>query len=100
MTQEVIGSAWSSEVRRWRLEHSGGRWERMSDAAVERESAAGQTNLSGRKGSDGGEEWECAGGVEERETCSDSRDHVQFNDSKKYHYHTKYQLPFLSITVQ
>lgn len=73
-------------MRRWRPEHSGGRWERTSDAAVERESAAGQRNLSGRKESGGGKEWECAGGVEERETCIDRRNHVTFL--------------FLSTTVQ
>lgn len=71
MRQEVTGSAWSSAVRRWRLGHCGGRWERTSDVDAERESAGGQKNPSGRKGSGGGREWECAGGVEEKETCRD-----------------------------
>lgn len=76
----MIGSAWSSEVRWWRLGHSGGRWEKRTAAAAETESASGQRNPSGRKGTGGGEEWGCAGGGEERQTCSDSRDHVQYND--------------------
>lgn len=69
----MIGSAWSSEGRRWRPEHlsSGGRRERMSDAGEETTSGAGLRNLSGRKGSGGGEELGCAGGVEETETCGD-----------------------------
>lgn len=69
----MIGSAGSSEGRRRRpwLSCSGGRRERMSDAGEETKSGAGQRNLSGRKGSGGVEEWGCAGGVEERETCSD-----------------------------
>lgn len=77
--QEVIWSAWSSEVRRWRLGHSGGRRERTNGAGVERESGAGQRNLSERKESGGGVDWGCAGVAKERETCSNSRDYVQFN---------------------
>lgn len=50
---------------------SGGRRERTSGADEETKSAAGPRNPSGRKGSGGGEEWGCAGGVEEWETCSD-----------------------------
>lgn len=46
--------------------HSAGRWGRMSGAVGEMENAAGQKNPSGRKVSDGGEVWGCAGVVEER----------------------------------
>lgn len=52
---------------------SGGRRERTSDVYEETKSAAGRRNPSGRKGSGGGEEWGCAGGVEERETCEEGR---------------------------
>lgn len=40
----------------------------MSDAGEGKESVAGRKNPSGRRGSGGGEEWGCAGGVEGRET--------------------------------
>lgn len=69
----MIGSAGSSEGTRQRLglPRYGGRLGRTSDVDEETKSDAGQRNLSGRKGSGGGEEWGCAGGVVERETCSD-----------------------------
>lgn len=69
----MIGSAGSSEGTRRRpgLPHSGGRPGRTSDVDEETKSDAGRRNPSGRKGSGGGEEWGCAGGVVERETCSD-----------------------------
>ncbi len=68
-------SAGSSEEGSWRPGrlHSGGRLERMSDVVEEMKSGAGLRNPSGRKGSGGGEEWECAGGVEERETWGDKK---------------------------
>ncbi len=71
---EAIGSAGSWEGRRQRPGqlHSGGRQERTSGAGEGTKSAAVQRNPSGRKGSGGGEEWGCAGGVEEMETCRDS----------------------------
>lgn len=71
----MIGSVGSSEGRRPRpgLLCSGGRWERTSDGDEETKSAAGQKNPSGRKGSGGGEEWGCAGGAEEKETCEEGR---------------------------
>lgn len=43
----------------------------MSGAGEGTQSVAGQRNPSGRKGSGGGEEWGCAGGGEEMETCMD-----------------------------
>lgn len=52
---------------------SDGRLERMSDAGGARESAAGRRSRSGKRGSGAGEEWGCAGGVEEKETCSEKR---------------------------
>lgn len=69
----MIGSAGSSEGRGRRpgLLCSGGRLERRSDADGETESVAEQRNPSGMRGSGAGEAWGCAGGVEERETCSD-----------------------------
>lgn len=70
----MIGSAWSSEARRRRLplRCSDGRRGRTSDAGEETESVAGRRSQSGRRGSGGGEEWDCAGG-EERETCGEKR---------------------------
>lgn len=43
----------------------------MSGADGETKSGAGRTSPSGRKGSGGGGEWGCAGGVVARETCRD-----------------------------
>lgn len=68
---EVSVSAGTGRGQRTRLLRSGGRRERTSDADEARtKSAAGRTSPSGRKGSDGVEVWGCAGGVEERGTCS------------------------------
>lgn len=85
----MTGSGGSLEVRRRRplLLHFGGRWVRMSGGGGEgRENYAGRRSQSGRKGSGGGEEWGCAGGVEEKVTCGDKgwlfhcRRQVQFTD--------------------
>lgn len=69
----MTGSAGNSGGRRQRPRPlcSGGRSARTSGVGEETRSAAGQRNPSARKGSGGGEEWGCAGGAEERETCSD-----------------------------
>lgn len=71
----MIESAGSLEGGRQRpgLLSSGGTQERTSDADEGTKSAAGQRNQSGRRGSGGGEELGCAGGVEERETCEEGR---------------------------
>lgn len=65
----MIGS--DGTRRRLGLPHSGGRPGRTSDVDEEKKSGAGRRNLSERKGSGGEEEWGCAGGAVERETCSD-----------------------------
>lgn len=58
--------------KRWLLS-SGGRPERTSGGDEGRTSAAERRNRSERTGSDGGEEWGCAGGVEEKVTCEEER---------------------------
>lgn len=68
--QQGTWNAVTSEVRKPRLLYSDDRKGRMSDV-VEETQSAGRRNPSGRKGSDGGEELGCGGGVEMRETCSD-----------------------------